>query len=37
VLEEGEAVYFDSNQPHSYANAGDAEAELLSVSVPPAL
>jgi quercetin dioxygenase-like cupin family protein len=37
VLEEGEAVYFDSGQPHSYENVGDGEAELLSVSTPPAL
>jgi transcriptional regulator with XRE-family HTH domain len=37
VLEEGEAVYFDSSRPHSYANAGRGEAELLSVSTPPAL
>jgi transcriptional regulator with XRE-family HTH domain len=37
LLEEGEAVYFDSGRPHTYANAGRGQAELLSVSTPPAI
>jgi transcriptional regulator with XRE-family HTH domain len=32
-LEAGDAVYFDANTPHSYANAGQASAKALIVTL----
>ncbi|WP_052200632.1 helix-turn-helix domain-containing protein [Terriglobus sp. TAA 43] len=32
-LESGDAVYFDANTPHSYANAGQAPAKALIVTL----
>ena len=33
-LEEGDSIYFDSSQPHSYTKSGAAGCEALVVTVP---
>ena len=35
ILEDGDAVYFDAGNPHSWRNAGEGELELIWVATPP--
>lgn len=34
-LQQGDAYYFDSNQPHSFVNTGSEPCELVSACTPP--
>lgn len=35
VLNEGDAYYFDSRQPHSFRNVSNTESEIVSAITPP--
>lgn len=37
TLQEGDSLYFNANQPHSYKNIGDIEAVCIWVVTPPSL
>ena len=35
ILKTGDSIHFDSSEPHTLRNIGDAEARLLWVARPP--